>query len=675
MRIVFDTETHLIKPGMIMPRLVCVSYAIGEEKVGLMDRPTSLVRMREWLVDSSNEFVGHHIQYDWGVLAAEDVTLLPLIFKAYQEGRVHDTKIRQQLVDIAHGDLKFHDAEDGEEEAEEGKQIQFILKTQYSLEALAWRLCKIKVAKENTYRLKYATLDGIPIERWPQEAVDYALGDAIATRDVFQEQKKRYETKVFVNSAKQHQAAWALQLMSAWGVRTDGDAVADLRKRLEEELKIAYGKLAGTGILREGSTQRNMEVIRDKVVAGYAQKKLEVPKTEKGAVSTAGEILLASGDTDLKVLADAMKSMKLISTYVPILESGTRYPINASFNVLVETGRTSCSRPNLQNPPRKGGVRECFVPRDGFVLGTVDYDTLELRTLAQATIAMKCERRAMADALCKGEDLHLNLAADVLGLDRDEAKARYKAGDKIVDEYRQLCKIANFGYPGGMSAKTFVEYAAGYGVKITQEKSDELHRAWKSAWPEMNEYFKRVKIALDDPEVEVPTICHHYSHRYRGKVTFTAASNSYFQGLAADGAKDAMWEVTKECFDRSSPLFGSHPVVFMHDEIMTEIPFDLANPSLTSNAIKRQAEIMISVMKKWVPDIPITATPVLMRRWFKGAKPVYDEYNNLLPSKPVTEGNKIKWIPDLDTNLTVKPSAPTADILKTNISIAASASL
>lgn len=86
--------------------------------------------------------------------------------------------------------------------------------------------------------------------------------------------------------------------------------------------------------------------------------------------------------------------------------------------------------------------------RDGYYYAFVDYDTLELRTLAQATIAIGCANRFMADALCNGEDLHLNLAADALGVSRVEAKARYDAGDKEVDEYRQLCKIANFRIPG-----------------------------------------------------------------------------------------------------------------------------------------------------------------------------------------------------------------------------------
>lgn len=631
-----------------MPRLVCMSWAL-ETGHGLMDRPTALAKVREWFKSKSNEFIGQNIQFDLGVLAAEDITLLPLIFDAYEEGRIHDTKIRQQLVDIAHGQLKFHDAEKGEEEVEEGDKISHILKTEYSLEALAWRLLRKKVAKTGTFRLKYATLDGVPITSWPQEAIDYAISDVLVTKEVFLEQGNKYQRKVLANSKKQHQAAWALHLMSAWGVRTEKEMVEKLKGNLEKELTVAFEKMGAAGLLHADSNKRNMKVIKDKVEKGFAARKLEVPKTPKGATQTSGEALNNSGDPDLLVLAHAMKSMKLMSTYVPILENGTKYPINASFNVLVETGRTSASRPNLQNPPRKGNVRDCFIPRPGYLYCAVDYDTLELRTLAQVTLALGCKERFMADALCRGDDLHLNLAADIMGIERSEAISRYKAGDKVVDEYRQLAKICSFGYPGGMSAKTFVEYAAGYGTELTLEKSEMLHKYWKKAWPEMLQYFQKIKDMLKDPDAEIPTIKHITSNRYRGDVTFTAAANSFFQGLAADGAKDALWEVTKEALTNpKSPLFNSHPVVFLHDEVISEVPYDPNNPEIASNAAKRQAKIMIDTMKRWVPDIPITATPVLFRRWYKGAKPVYDASGNLLPSKPVTLDNKVKWIADLE---------------------------
>lgn len=374
MKVVFDLETHLIAPGMIMPRLVCMSYAIEDNPPVLLDRQQTLEQVRKWFPDPSMEYIGQHNQYDFGVLAAEDITLLPHIFRAYEEGRIHDTKIRQQLIDIGNGELKFHEAEAGEEddEEDEDKKVQYILKTQYSLDALAWRLCRLKVQKADTWRLKYALLDGVPIEQWPKEAIDYAVGDTLATREVYNEQRRRYPTKYLVNSAKQHQAAWALHLMSAWGIRTDGALVEKLDKHLDEELAIAHKKLSVSGLMHPfpNDTKRNMKAIRQRVLAAYQKLGLDLVYTEKGGakilalhaankpvpeevllkgISTAADTLKVaakSGDDDLRVLAESSKDSKLKNTYVPILQRGTMYPINASYNVLVESGRTSCSKPN-----------------------------------------------------------------------------------------------------------------------------------------------------------------------------------------------------------------------------------------------------------------------------------------------------------------------------------------
>ena len=50
--------------------------------------------------------------------------------------------------------------------------------------------------------------------------------------------------------------------------------------------------------------------------------------------------------------------------------------------------------------------------------------------------------------------------------------------------------------------------------------------------------------------------------RVRGYCTYTQARNTPFQGLAADGAKRALWKLIKEKF---------YPVAFVHDEVVLEV--------------------------------------------------------------------------------------------------------
>ncbi len=200
-------------------------------------------------------------------------------------------------------------------------------------------------------------------------------------------------------------------------------------------------------------------------------------------------------------------------------------------------------------------------------------------------------------------------------------------------------QTANFGFPGGMSSDSFVGFAKSLHVKIDPVLSKKIHEQWKRTWPEMKRYFNLVGNIVG--KTGEGTVVVERTGFVRGGLSFTQACNHFFQHLTATGAKDALWHVTRECYtDRKSPLWGCRPVMFVHDEIITELPEDRA-----AEAIERQAEIMIEVMSRWIPSIPIKAGPVLMRRWHKGAKAIRVD-GRLVPSKPMDVDGKTKWVHD-----------------------------
>ena len=344
---------------------------------------------------------------------------------------------------------------------------------------------------------------------------------------------------------------------------------------------------------------------------------------------------------------------KLLSTFVPVLLQGTQVPINPRWNPIVATGRTSASRPNLQQLPRKGGVRECFIPRPGYWYGAADYSSVELCTLGQVCIDLFGFSR-LADAINAGMDPHLIFAANLMGITYEEILLRYAADDELAKEMRQAAKAANFGYPGGLGAESFREYArATYGVVMTPERAMELRAIFYATWVEVKKYHKYIGDMSNQSHHF--TIKQHRSNRKRAGCTFTSGANSFFQGLAADGAKLAGWMIMRECYlerpyeiknlDRllepvraavevlriegTSPLYGSRPVGFIHDEFLSEHPVDRA-----SEAMERKCVVMSAAMQIYTPAVKSKVEGALMLRWLKGAKPVRDESGRLVPWTP-----------------------------------------
>jgi DNA polymerase I len=649
--------------------MVCLSWAerakSGVLTTGLLDREQGLKLVGEWLADDDVLLVGHNLPFDLAVVAHGAPQLLGTIFEKYDKGLLRDTMTRQILIDVAEGQAKyFIDEETGG-----------YLKSSYTLADLSYRLNKRFIKKgTDTWRMRYALLDGVPVHAWPADARKYAIDDGEVTLEVYEAQEaliaaadwtynEDTATHVLANQNEQHRASWALHLMSLYGVRTDGEAVARLKQALEVDYAQFMEQLRPSGlfnieasrVMRRGprkgevipeKVSRHMKTIYERVASCFSDRGEAIPSTATGRVATDRKTLMATGDKHLMLLAEAGATSKLLTTYVPVLERGTRWPICCRYNVLMETGRTSCSGPNLQNPPRKGGVRECFIPRPGCVFVFSDYDTLELRALAQVCLDILGESE-MAEALRRGEDLHLSLAAEMLDITVEEARARFEAGDEEIRTYRQQAKPANFGFPGGMAAKSFKEYAEGYGIVLSQEQCDAIRDAWFRKWSEMRLYFDFIGKLTESSD----QLTQLRSGRVRGGATFCAAANGFFQGLAADGAKEALWRVAKECYlhdpygQGPTPLWGCRPVLFLHDEIGIEVSY--SDPWAASQAADRLSQVMIEAMEMWITDVPITCKPVMVRRWLKGAEAVRID-GVLVPSRPEKIAGKTKWVADLD---------------------------
>lgn len=629
----FDTETFLIQPGEQVPQMVCMSFAIdgGPGHLLHVNDPVAYRVLRDAL-ESGMRILGHETAYDVLVTSRQWPDLFPLWIQAYDQDRVTDTGIRAKLIDIALGQRKF--VWDEEEES--------VKKTSYNLGALAQRYLKRKLDKD-TWRLRYGELYPFPVEAWPAGAQEYPKADVEVPRDIYglQESSAAY----LEDQYRQARAGLWLKAMSAWGFPTSPEGVEKFRLSVKGEYDELVSHLIRVGLRqpdgiwahdsrpdakkphRAGDVnpgKRNMKLAREKLVAAYYAQGRDYPKSDTGLPSLSATSCKESGDPDLMAMGKLGPINAAMVKDYPMLLSGTTTPIHSYFEVLLETGRTSSSKPNIQNPRRAFGVRECFVPRPGKVLVSADYGKLELCTLGQVCIQV-LGWSTLADALNAGKDPHLMIAATILGRPYDDVHARYAVEDKdaaewkAIDDARQSGKVANFGYPGGLGYAAFTDFAKDqYGVILTEAEARALKEYWQATFPEMRLYLDWIGRLVESPGASV---CHLYSNRWRGNVRFTQAANSFFQGLGGDVAKAAGWLIFKACYlDTSSPLYGSRILNFVHDEFILE-----CDPGIAHECALELSHLMVEGARPWLPGVNIEAVPLISRRWSKKAKPVWKD--------------------------------------------------
>lgn len=612
MRLLFlDTETYAIEGclGSALP-LVCVTYAFDDDPPKIVLAKDSLFLAEELLRSDDVLLIGHNISFDAIALAEYSDVWFKAIFRQYDRLKVACTKIREVLHLIEMGVLQ------DEPRALPGT----------SLAACAETYAGIQMSKgEDTWRLRYGELDGVPVASWPKEAREYAELDVSALRQVWRQHPCKSPDLL-----RQSRASFCMALMSANGILVDGERTLNLKRGLLLKKADHAKALVDAGLLkatRKGLT-RDMKLMQRLVEDAYASKGLPAPKTESGLKTATGSDSLEPVADVSPVLLEYLaygKAEKMLSTFVAPLEASIGYPLQPGWNALVATGRTSCGAPNLQNQPTSGGIRECFKPRDGHVFIGGDYSTAELRSLASA-MAIICDAKgggALGHALNSGLDPHLMLGAQLIGTSFDDIKRRYKAGDPVAKNARQRAKAGNFGFPGGLGANTFRAYGKGYGLDLSEAQAKDVRNTWMSTWPEARVYLQFIS-RLTSANIPVTQI---RSNRVRGGCTYTSAANTYFQGLTSDGVKEALWLIIRACyFEANSPLFGSRVLAVVHDEFLLDTQEDVAHEAIV--ALK---ELMLSGMSRFVPDIRCEADMRASRRWNKEAKEVHNENGRIIP--------------------------------------------
>lgn len=311
--------------------------------------------------------------------------------------------------------------------------------------------------------------------------------------------------------------------------------------------------------------------------------------------STAEKVLarLALTDAVAELLLRYRKAAKLAGTYgakwVEEHVDKQTSKVYTNFHQLgTDTGRVSCSHPNMQQVPRDGGYRACVVAPPGYSLLIADYSQLQLRIAAVMAPDM-----GMLEAYKEGRDVHRLTASQVLGVPMDE----------VTSEQRRIAKSVNFGLIFGMSAPKFQEFAfSEYGVLMTLTEARRYRKAYFRTYTGIKAWHDR----QTDGQIETRTLANRLR---KGIEKFTDKCNTPVQGTEADGMKLAMARLYE-----SRTSVGSFQLILMvHDELVAMVRDDEVEEGK-----KFLTETMISAMERVVRGgVPIEVECRVKPCWAK----------------------------------------------------------
>jgi hypothetical protein len=645
-----DCETFLIQRDRPFPPVVSLAWAEGSRNA-VLPHTSAEVWIAGVLSDPTQRLCGHNIAYDHCTLAASYPALLPAIFDAYKAGRITDTQLRQQLIMIACKHIVGDDA------AVRGHSLAGLYQDCFDEPIPGPGGNKGSVTETPDHvRYTYGSLYGVDFADWSDEHVEYARQDPIATLRIHDLQQEK-AGDLLRDDAFQAYSAFVLSLISANGMRTDPGRVAALKARetaaadaLQPEL-VAEGLLEPRyGLVRDGKPQigwtLKQEPARARIEAACLAKGLEPimtkPKNPKAEpqISFERSACVWAEDPVMLRRADYVSHQKILGTYIPALEQGYELPITSRYG-LAATGRTTASAPslplvgtNLQNAPRREGVRECYIPREGKLLMAADFEGAEMHTLAQVCL-QRVGYSVLGDTLNAGRDAHINTARYLLGgartpLDYDDLALRVKQGDPEAKLARQDAKPVNFGFGGFMHEKTFVHTQLKEGKRWSLQDAHDAREAWLTAYDEMPLYFESCKLELGAHRKCVVELGWYKRLRMvRGMPTIC---NGFFQALTADGAKKAVNEVVRVCLcepDSALARNNTYGVNFVHDELITET--DDSDVDTLQEVAREFGDIMTREFNELVPDYPTSVEVVFARYWSKAMRPVFDSAERLVP--------------------------------------------
>lgn len=653
-----DTEFAKYEEDNAAPPLACLTWWLpGDADASIchaLDASRVFRGLAAVALKNSYTIVGNHIAADLCILMVHDPSLTPIIFELLDRGLVECTILAEKADDIARGTYRAKI---------KGKYVDGKV-VGYSLDQLVQHRLRIGLgtSEGEEYRVRFGEFIHLPLHMWPAPAVRYARIDAKAV-GMLRDKQETDETNdpaasgyyVYANTPMQTRAAFGLALQRMKGIRTDPVQTTRMREKLTKQLEEATELLVKIGWVREGHLMPKAKrwkkpsvkegEIKKYVVDLATKLGFDYKRTPSGKEASldAEAISMFPPDPKLNAYRSYIKAEKLVG-YTEILSTGFYHAIHSEPNTLVTNGRTSWGSDspdgaesaktlNLQQQPTVAGMRDCFIPREGYYFWSVDYSTLELVGVAQVCLWMFKYSR-LAELINSGADMHSLLGSMILNISYEEFLTRKGLGELLIKAVRELAKRANFGLWGGMGIKRFLQTlreaaaellidgidVAAFGIELTEEFAKHLKKLWLEMLPETREYFKNAQYVAEGNGLIVEFI----TNRIRGGLNeergYSETANDWFSSLCAYAAKESMYKIQRAFFcDTESPCFGNGwMTAFIHDEHFGECR--IGTEHYVVPEVKRIAQ---TTAQEVFPDVQLGCNEWIAARWRKEAAPCY----------------------------------------------------
>lgn len=428
----------------------------------------------------------------------------------------------------------------------------------------------------------------------------YAARDALVLFTIYRQQRETLKRERMANIAQlefntvvavsEMELAGCLIDQERW--RTIIEAAKAERDRAANELgELIAGAVAQQSLFGGPAINLNSN---SQLLETFARMGLDLPDTMEAT-------LLKYDHPAIKKLLEYRGHEKMISAFgekfLELIHPKTGR-VHPDFNQLgADTGRFSCTNPNVQQIPATSDFRNCFVAPPGYKLITCDYSQAELRILAQLS-----EDPAFIEAFCSGGDLHTLTASQMFQIPPDQVEKKQRSAAKVINFGLAYGRgPAALGGQLGVStdeAKRLIDQYfkayAGIGRWLDKAARDAVRKGYSITMLGRKRYYR--ELDSGDPDY----------NKQRASVE-RQGKNSPIQGSNADMTKLALIGLTEALRD-----YDARVVNTVHDEIVVEAREDQAEVVCT--IVEHE---MVKAGEQTITLVPVVADAKIADYWSK----------------------------------------------------------